>query len=45
MVGWECVVTDAVGECRMYQQRFVTAGIIIVLLILIGIILWAKLFR
>ncbi|KAH9947346.1 vesicle transport v-snare protein vti1 [Amylocystis lapponica] len=30
---------------RMYQQRVVTAAIIAVLLILIGIILWAKLWR
>ena len=29
----------------MYQQRFVTAGIIIVLVFLILIILWAKLWR
>jgi len=28
---------------RMYQQRFVTAGIIVVLLILIGVILYFKL--
>ncbi|THH29329.1 hypothetical protein EUX98_g4857 [Antrodiella citrinella] len=30
---------------RMYQQRVVTAAIIVVLVLLIGIILWAKLWR
>lgn len=29
----------------MYQQRVVTGAIIVVLLLLIGIILWAKLSR
>ncbi len=31
--------------CRMYQQRVVTGAIILVLVLLIGIILWAKLWR
>ena len=30
---------------RMYQQRVVTGAIIIVLILLIGIIVWAKVFR
>ena len=30
---------------RMYQQRVVTGAIIVVLVLLIGLILWAKLFR
>ena len=29
----------------MYQQRVVTGAIIVVLILLIGIILWAELFR
>ena len=29
--------------CRMYQQRVVTAIIIVVLVLLIGFILWGKL--
>ena len=31
--------------CRMYQQRVVTAIIIIVLILLIGFIIWGKLSR